>query len=201
MYVSWFKCVKIWTQGVHRITLIRQSHTAFWHKKHLNDVRCEWCYYSSWHSQHFRTRFFHSFPGLWSSMDFSLVLFYIFWLLIIFSSLLAIHSVNLTKCFYYLFSVRVCVGVYTCSGTRVLPEDNMWDSVPAFHCENSRNQKRSSGSVPSTFTCWAFLLLRPFSTSLLEVEYFLVICKSSIYTLEHVNLCVCISDVLSKVVA
>lgn len=201
MYVSWYKCVKIWTQGVHRLTLIRQSHSAFRHRKHLNDITCKWGYYSSWHSQHLRTRFSNSFPGLWSSVDFSLALFYIFWLLVIFSSSLAIHSINLAKFSYYLLSVRVCVGVYTCSGTLVWSEDNMEDSVPAFRCENSTNENRSSGSGPSTFTCRAFLLLKPFSTSLLEVEYFLVICKSSTYTLEHVDLFGCVSDVLSKVVA
>lgn len=158
-------------------------------------------YCSSWHSQHLRTRFSNSFLSQCSSVDFSLVLFYIFWLLVIFSSSLAIHSINLAKFSYYLLSVRVCVGVYTCGGTLVWPEDNMGDSVPAFRCENPRNENRSSGSVPSTFACWAFLLFKPFSTSLLEVEYFLVICKSSTYTLELVNLFGCVSDVLSKVVA
>lgn len=109
----------MWTEGVYRFTLIKQSHTALEHKKYLNAVSCMWSYYSSSLSQHFRTRVFSCFPSQWV-LNVPLLSFVLYFLNANHLLKFIGNSLSLAKFIYYLFSVCVSVGVFTCSGTFVL---------------------------------------------------------------------------------
>lgn len=84
---------------------------------------------------------------------------------------------------------HICAGQRTTRGTL------------AFHCEGSRNQNRFSGLVSVPLPAEPFHCSRPLAPLYWKQIFFLVVYKNLIYTLEYVNLFVCISDMLSKLVA